>query len=87
MPDTAEQVEPRVQQRVDAADSREAKVALDPSSLEEVDTGDTAALHRWAVALGLTPEALEGAIRIVGPRVDRIKDYLTGGMAGHQEDA
>jgi hypothetical protein len=34
----------------------------------------------------VTPEALRAAVQAVGPRVDRIKDHLTGGAAGRQQD-
>jgi hypothetical protein len=41
-----------------------------------------------SAALGTTDEALLKAIQVVGPRVDRVKDYLgAGGMAGDQVDA
>jgi hypothetical protein len=61
--------------------------AEDPASRADVDVSDPASLQRWAQALGIPPEALEGAVKAVGTRVDRIKDYLTGGIAGDQEDA
>jgi hypothetical protein len=49
---------------------------------------DPAAVARWTEALGVTDEALLKAIQVVGPRVDKIKDYLgAGGMAGEQVDA
>jgi hypothetical protein len=67
--------------------SAETKAAEDPRSQDEVDVSDKACVERWARALGLTTEALESAVKKVGPRVDRIKDHLTGGMAGEQEDA
>ena len=31
-------------------------------------------------------EAVESAVKAVGPNVKKIKEYLTGGMAGDQED-
>lgn len=65
----------------------ESKAATDPESRATVEVGDAAALRRWADALKVTPEALRAAVHAVGPRVDRIKDYLTAGMAGDQEDA
>jgi hypothetical protein len=65
----------------------ETQAAADPHSEAEVQVGDQASLERWSQALGLTTEALESAVKAVGPRVDRIKDYLTGGIAGDQEDA
>jgi hypothetical protein len=65
----------------------ESQAADDPGAQHDVDISNADALTRWAKALGLTTEALESAVHAVGPRVDRIKDYLAGGMAGHQEDA
>ena len=68
--------------------STETRAAEDPQSHAVVDVGDGAAVRRWTQALGITDEALLGAIQVVGPRVDRIKDYLgAGGMAPDQEDA
>lgn len=62
--------------------------AQDPASREEIDVGDAASVARWAEALQTTDEALLNAVRQVGPRIDRIKDYLgAGGMAGDQADA
>ena len=63
----------------------ETKAATDPDSHAIVEVDDAAALQRWADALKVTPEALRSAVQAVGPRVDRIKDYLTAGMAGDQE--
>jgi hypothetical protein len=65
----------------------EARAAEEPDSQAEVQVGDEASLQRWSTALGVTAEALQSAVMAVGPKVDRIKDYLTGGMAGDQEDA
>lgn len=65
----------------------ETRAAEDSASTQEVDVNDKAARDRWAKALGTTDEALMGAVQAVGPRIDKIKDYLTGGMAGDQEDA
>ena len=65
----------------------ETKAAQDSQSQAEVEIHDKAALERWAKALGTTVDALQSAVQAVGPRVDKIKDYLTGGMAGDQEDA
>lgn len=59
--------------------------AEDAQSRESVDIHDKASLKQWAEALGLTTEALESAVLKVGPRIDKIKDYLTAGMAGHQQ--
>ena len=68
-----------------AADHAADRAAQDPGSREEVDVGDREAVARWCRALGVTDEALLNAVRHVGPRVDRIKDYLgAGGMAGSQ---
>lgn len=64
----------------------EQQAADDPRSQAVVDIDDPDSARRWAEALGLTVEALQSAVVTVGPRVDRIKDYLTGGMARHQED-
>ena len=66
----------------------ETNAADDPQSHAVVDVGDAAAVRRWTEALGITDEALMKAVQVVGPRVDRIKDYLgAGGMAGDQVDA
>jgi len=59
--------------------------AEDANSQADVDVSDPASLQRWAQALGIPAEALEGAVKAVGTRVDKIKDYLTGGIAGDQE--
>ena len=56
----------------------------DPHSQAEVDIASPQRLSHWARTLGVTPDALESAVKAVGPRVDRIKDYLTGGNAGRQ---
>ena len=65
----------------------ETTAAEDPRSEVEVDVTDRAAIDRWTRALGLTDEALLKAVQVVGPRVDRIKDYLgAGGMAAEQVD-
>lgn len=65
----------------------EIQAAHDARSQAEVDISTTASRDRWAQALGITPDALESAVQAVGRRVDRIKDHLTGGSAGTQEDA
>jgi hypothetical protein len=66
----------------------ESNAAEDPQSHARVDVSDLAAIARWTEALGITDEALLKAVQVVGPRVDRIKDYLgAGGMAGEQVDA
>lgn len=64
----------------------ESDAASNAGSQAEVDIAERRSLQRWSAALGVTAEALESAVRAVGPRVDRIKDYLAGGMAGKQED-
>lgn len=67
--------------------STETQAAEDPQSHARVDIDDAAAVRRWTEALGVTDEALLKAIQVVGPRVDRIKDYLgAGGMAADQAD-
>jgi hypothetical protein len=60
--------------------------ADDPPPDAQVDIGDRAAVQRWSRRLGVTDEALIGAVQAVGPRVDRVQDYLgAGGMAADQE--
>jgi hypothetical protein len=66
----------------------ETQAAADDAHSEAmVEIGDKASLKRWSEALGVTGEALESAVKAVGPRVDKIKDFLGGGMAGQQSDA
>jgi hypothetical protein len=60
--------------------------ARDPRSNAEVELTPPERLAEWARQLGTTPEALQAAAKAVGPRVDRIKDHLTGGGAGGQSD-
>jgi hypothetical protein len=60
--------------------------ASHPTSQAEIDTASPQRLAHWAQTLGVTPEALASAVQAVGPRVDRIKDFLTGGAAGKQAD-
>jgi hypothetical protein len=62
------------------------RAAHDPRSQEMVETEPPERLAHWAQALKVTPEALRAAVQAVGPRVDRIKDHLTGGAAGRQQD-
>jgi hypothetical protein len=62
------------------------QAAQDPRSQAEIQTDPPERLAEWARALGVTPEALQSAAKAVGPRVDRIKDHLTGGGAGRQAD-
>lgn len=57
-----------------------------PSSTSELDTSSPERLQRAARELGTTVDALEAAVAAVGPRVDRVKDFLTGGNAGRQQD-
>lgn len=64
----------------------ETHAADDPASKVEIDVRDGAAIVRWTKALGVTDEALLKAVQVVGPRVDRIKDYLGAGRAGEQSD-
>ena len=63
----------------------ETQAADDPASKVEIDVRD-GAIVRWSEALGITDEALLKAVQVVGPRVDRIKDYLGAGRAGEQSD-
>ena len=63
----------------------EVQAAEDSSSHERIDIRDAGGLKRWAKALGVTTEALESAVHAVGPRIDKIKDHLTAGMAGQQQ--
>ena len=68
--------------------SNETEAAEDPASHARIDVSDAAAIARWTAALGTTDEALLKAIQVVGPRVDKIKDYLGAGAgAGDQVDA
>jgi hypothetical protein len=67
--------------------SQATEAAQDARSQENVDISSKEGLEKWSKALSVTSEALESAVKAVGPRVDRIKNYLTTGMAGKQEDA
>lgn len=60
------------------------QAAEDPQSHADVDIRDKAAVDRWSQALGTTDEALVNAVKAVGTRIDRIKDYLGAGGAGRQ---
>lgn len=51
--------------------------------LIEIDTPEQ--LKAWAKTLAVPVEALQSAVQAVGPRLDRVKDYLTAGQAGDQE--
>ena len=66
--------------------SAETTAAEDPSSDAHIDVSDKAAVERWSQALAVTDEALLKAVQRVGTRIDRIKDYLTGGGAAEQSD-
>lgn len=66
--------------------SNENRAAEDGQSTEHVDIQTREALQRWADALAITTEQLESAVKAVGTRVDCIKDYLTAGQAGRQQD-
>ncbi|HSV79071.1 MAG TPA: DUF3606 domain-containing protein [Ramlibacter sp.] len=35
-------------------------------------------LHDWSKSLGVTPERLKEAVKAVGDRTDRLRDYLKG---------
>ncbi|WP_374568389.1 DUF3606 domain-containing protein [Ideonella sp.] len=60
------------------------QAAADPQSHAHVDIDDKAAVDRWSQALGTTDEALVNAVKAVGTRIDKIKDYLAAGGAGRQ---
>ena len=64
----------------------ETHAAEDPGSQTHIDVSDKAAVERWSKALAVTDEALCKAVQEVGTRIDRIKDYLTGGGAAQQSD-
>ena len=64
----------------------ETNAAEDPESEVHIDVADKAAVERWSKALAVTDEALCNAVQEVGTRIDRIKDYLTGGGAAEQSD-
>lgn len=66
--------------------SAETTAAEDPESEAHIDVSDKAAVDRWSKALAVTDEALLKAVQRVGTRIDRIKDYLTGGGAAEQSD-
>ena len=66
--------------------TRETEAAEDPRSQDAVDVSDAQAVRRWCEALGTTDEALLKAVQKVGTRIDKIKDYLTGGGAAEQSD-
>ena len=64
----------------------ETDAADDPDSETHIDVADRAAVERWSEALAVTDEALWKAVQEVGTRIDKIKDYLTGGDAADQVD-
>ena len=66
--------------------STETTAAEDPESEVHIDVGDKAAIERWCKALSVTDEALLKAVQKVGTRIDKVKDYLTGGGAAEQSD-
>ena len=66
------------------ASSNATQAAEDPQSHANVDVNDKAAVDRWAKALGTTDEALMNAVKSVGTRIDKIKDFLGAGGAGKQ---
>ncbi|MGM9486949.1 DUF3606 domain-containing protein [Ideonella sp. YS5] len=64
------------------------QAAEDPQSTAQVDLSSPAAIERWSKALGTTDEALQQAVKAVGPRIDKVKDYLgAGAAAGDQSGA
>jgi hypothetical protein len=64
------------------------QAAEDPQSQAQVDLSSPEAVERWSKALGTTDEALQQAVKAVGPRVDKVKDYLgAGAAAGDQSGA
>ena len=64
----------------------ETNAAEDPGSEVHIDVADKAAVERWSQALSVTDEALCAAVQKVGTRIDKVKDYLTGGGAAEQSD-
>lgn len=61
-----------------------ARDARDPQSHADIDISTQQQLDRWARELSVTTDALAAAVQAVGPRIDRVKDYLTGGDAERQ---
>lgn len=55
------------------------------ASREIIDIGTSEKLLAWAARLAVPVEALQSAVQAVGPRLDRVKDYLLAGQAGDQE--
>lgn len=68
-------------------ETHEAAAAQDAQSQAHVDISTKEGLAKWSQALSVTGEALESAVKAVGTRIDQIKNYLTTGLAGRQEDA
>ena len=66
--------------------TEETDAADDPESHIHIDVHDKAAVERWTKALSVTDEALCAAVKEVGTRIDRIKDYLGAGSASEQVD-
>ena len=59
----------------------ETTAAEDPGSEVHIDVGDKAAVERGCKALAVTDDAQLKAVQRVGTRIDKVKDYLTGGAA------
>lgn len=55
------------------------------TSREMIDIGTPEQLAQWAKKLAVPAEALQSAVQAVGPRLDRVKDFLLAGQAGDQE--
>ena len=55
------------------------------TSREVIDIGTPERLKQWAAKLAVPPEALQSAVQAVGPRLDRVEDYLLAGQAGKQQ--
>jgi hypothetical protein len=68
------------------ADTDATEAADDPKSHIHIDLDDKEAVERWTKALSITDEALCAAVKEVGTRIDRIKDYLGAGSASEQVD-
>lgn len=59
--------------------------AQPPTPAPTIDIENPAELRRWSAELKVPPEALESAVRAVGPTLEKVKDFLTGGSAGSQQ--
>jgi hypothetical protein len=55
-------------------------------SAPTIDIESPSALRRWSAELNVPPEALESAVRAVGPALEKVKDFLAAGSAGSQQD-